>query len=292
MMIKVNSSVGQGGKNLFKDVKTVQALVNVYLRSINEPVLPVTGKCTDALVAAITGFQETSMKLTNTDGRVDPGGKCLAHLKQLLSSVFKPQAITPPSVGVVTWQAEGSEGGRYHSRKLHVPSPSSGLTIGRGYDMYRKNQAKIKGDMVVAGLSNAQADTLAKAAGLCGEVATQFIIDNDLLDFQVSPQQQKALFKITYENEAHEVQRICEKADVVKLYGKTSWAELHAAIKDVTIDLKFRGDYTGTSRKLIQKSISDNDLEEFKKQLKNQSHWSDVPPDRFSRRVAYLNKAK
>ena len=36
MMIKVNSSVEQGGKNLFKDVKTVQALVNVYLRSINE----------------------------------------------------------------------------------------------------------------------------------------------------------------------------------------------------------------------------------------------------------------
>lgn len=291
-MIQVNSSVGKGGKNLPKDVKSVQALINVYLRSINTPTLAVTGQSTEALVAAITGFQTNSMKLTNPDGRVDPGGKCLAHLRQVLSSVFKPQAITAPTAGTVTWDAEGSEGGRYHSRKLHVPSPASGLTIGRGYDMYRKNQAKIKGDMVVAGLTNAKADTLAKAAGLCGEVATQFIVDNDLLDFQVSPQQQKALFKITYTDEAQEVKRICEKADVVKLYGKTNWATLHVAIKDVTVDLKFRGDYTGTSRKLIQKSISDNDLEEFKKQLKNQSHWSDVPPDRFSRRVAYLNKAK
>lgn len=291
-MVEINSSVGKGGKNLPKDVKSAQALINVYLRSASKPTLPVDGVCTAALVTAIVAFQTDSMRLTNTDGRIEPGGKCLIHLRQLLNSVFKAQAITPPTAGSVTWEAEGSEGGRYHSRKLHVPSPSSGLTIGRGYDMYRKNQAKIKGDMIAAGLTSARADTLAKAAGLSGQVAEQFIIDCDLLDFQVSPLQQKALFEITYKSEAEEVKRICEKADVVKLYGRTNWPALHAAIKDITIDLKFRGDYTGTSRKLIQKSISNNDLEEFRKQLKQQSNWRDVPADRFSRRVAYLDKAK
>lgn len=252
-MISINSSVGKGGKNLPKDVKSVQALVNVYLRSAGGSPIPVGGICTDFLISAITDFQLNQMKLKNTDGRVEPGGKTLLHLKQVLDKTFKAQAISAPNFGLVTWDSEGTEGGRYHSRKLHVPSPSSGLTIGRGYDMYRKSQATIKGDMVAAGLAVAQADTLAKAAGLCGAIAEQFIVDNDMLDFQVSPAQQQALFRISYEVEAGEVKRICEKADLVKLYGETEWSSLHTAIKDVTIDLKFRGDYTSEKRQIIQK---------------------------------------
>ena len=41
-----------------------------------------------------------------------------------------------PKEGKVTFNSEGTEGGFFHSRKLHVPTASSGLTLGRGYDMY------------------------------------------------------------------------------------------------------------------------------------------------------------
>mgnify|MGYP006875700117 CR=1 FL=1 len=34
--------------------------------------------------------------------------------------------------GLLTFESEGHEGGPYHSRTLHVPSHTSGLTIGRG----------------------------------------------------------------------------------------------------------------------------------------------------------------
>ncbi|MEX0729512.1 MAG: hypothetical protein WED00_03675 [Aquisalimonadaceae bacterium] len=39
-----------------------------------------------------------------------------------------------PQKGLLTFEAEGTEGGRFHSRHLHVPSGMSGLTLGRGYD--------------------------------------------------------------------------------------------------------------------------------------------------------------
>jgi hypothetical protein len=40
-----------------------------------------------------------------------------------------------PSTGLLTWGAEGTEGGRFHSRVLQFPPGASGLTLGRGYDM-------------------------------------------------------------------------------------------------------------------------------------------------------------
>ena len=47
--------------------------------------------------------------------------------------------------GLLTYKAMGMEGGDFHSRKLHVPSDRSGLTIGRGYDMKEKSSYKIEG---------------------------------------------------------------------------------------------------------------------------------------------------
>jgi len=48
---------------------------------------------------------------------------------------FVSSTSTVPAKGKVTWNSEGREGGKYHSRKLLVPNNSSGLTLGRGYDM-------------------------------------------------------------------------------------------------------------------------------------------------------------
>jgi hypothetical protein len=72
-------------------------------------------------------------------------------------------------------------------------------------------------------------------------------------------------------------------------YGKTDWNALNSAIKNIVIDLKFRGDYTGVARKNIQKCIAENDLVVFKGQLKDKTKWSNVPQDRFDRRNKYLS---
>src|SRR5262245_14023661 len=80
-----------------------------------------------------------------------------------------------PDRGGVTFDSEGNEGGKYHSRKLHVPGSTSGLTIGRGYDMGAKTAAQITTDLTAAGVELAMAKTLSGAATLRGENAKKFI---------------------------------------------------------------------------------------------------------------------
>jgi Putative peptidoglycan binding domain len=70
---EIKDSVGQGGKNQPDDVKAVQALLNKQGEK-----LPVDGKSSPQLIAAITKFQKA--KLHFGDGRIDPGGKTWAAL--------------------------------------------------------------------------------------------------------------------------------------------------------------------------------------------------------------------
>lgn len=289
-MIKLSNSVGLNGKNLEKDVKRIQALINVYRRANGNDALVISGKNSTELESAISSFQKDHMKLKATTSKVEATSGTLTALKKHQLSIFKPLAIVTPTYGEVTWNSEGAEGGKFHSRRLTVPTNTSGLTIGRGYDMKEKTQSKIITDMTAAGIPTKSIDIIKKSAGLSGTSAEWFIVENDLLDFQVTADQQKSLFKISYDDESGQVKRICEKGDVTETYGETDWGKLNTAIKDITIDLKFRGDYTGTARKLIQKSIADNDLSEFKKKLKDKTNWANVPQDRFDRRVAYLDK--
>jgi len=286
--VTIHGSVGEKGKNLEKDVKTITALINVYRRSLSQTAIPISTKSSTDLETAIGEFQTNHLKAKDPDKRVDAGGKTFLTLKQFYRGVFKPTAITAPTYGEVTWESEGAEGGVYHSRCFTVPSTSSGLTVGRGYDMKEKTQKKISEDMTAIGLTQTQADTIKKAAGLSGTTAGFFVVENDLLDFQLTPDQQLALFKISYDGLVKDVKRISADAANVSEYGSVDWEKLNSIIKDITVDLRFRGDYTKTSRKNIQKSIADNDLKEFKKQLKDSTKWSGVPQDRFDRRVKFL----
>ena len=202
-----------------------------------------------------------------------------------------PRCPVEPDRGMVTWESEGTEGGMFHSRKLHVPTQASGLTIGRGYDMKQKNPGQIVTDLSRAGIGLADAQKLSQASGLFGNTAKSFISDNQLTDFQISQCTQKYLFDISYAAEEKEVRRICEKPTVVAAYGKTDWDKLHPAIKDVLIDLKFRGDYTGGSRQKIQKFVAENNLIKFAEAISNSQNWPNVPADRFKRRKKFINDA-
>jgi hypothetical protein len=208
----------------------------------------------------------------------------------LLSSAMRAAAPTDFQVprGQLTFDAEGTEGGRFHSRKPHVPTDSSGLTIGRGYDMKQRSSKKIIQDLEAAGLPEASAKLYAGAAGLSGKKAREYVKAHRLPE--ITPAQQKSLFAISYAEAEADVKRISNRADVVKKYGKIDWQKLDPVIRDILVDLRFRGDYTPRSRMLLQKFAVANDRKAIAGVLAEKKNWPGVPPDRFKRRRDYAAK--
>jgi hypothetical protein len=207
----------------------------------------------------------------------------------------KARAAGPFAVpyGQLTFDAEGSETrGRFFSRVAHVPGAFSGMTIGRGYDMGSRSESEIIADLTAAGVDEDTAKRFAAARGLKGTRASNFVKQKKLKEIEITPEQQKALFLITYKELEGDVIRISTKADVVHKYGRTDWDILNPLIKDVLVDLRYRGDYTGTTREVVQPSAVKNLLAEFTIALTRRSYWEGrgVPRDRYQRRRAYLQK--
>ena len=194
-----------------------------------------------------------------------------------------------PDRGRLTFDSEGTEGGRYHSRVLHVPGLSSGLTIGRGYDMGCKSQRQVLSDLVTAGVDATMAKRLSGASMLRGESAKKFIKDGGLESFEITEFVQKRLFELTYAIEEQSARGVCERAS--SKYGYCNWDKLHPAIRELIVDLKYRGDYTPGSRETLQPLIVANDLKGLAEAMANRGNWPTVPADRFERRKAFMETA-
>ena len=194
--------------------------------------------------------------------------------------------------GQLTFDAEGMEQrGRYFSRNPHVPTDSSGVTLGRGYDMRDKTPAGINADLTACGLDPAAASQFAKAAGLSGAAGKSFIVQQNLSNFEITPGQQKLLFALTYQQMVGDVLRICQKPDLVARYGATDWAALPAKVRDLVVDLRYRGDYTPSSRERIQPLLVANNATAIATLMADEAYWcgpEKVPQDRFRRRRDYL----
>jgi len=194
--------------------------------------------------------------------------------------------------GQLTFDAEGLETpGKYFSRKPHVPGPSSGVTIGRGYDMRERSEDEIVSDLSASGVPMVKARKFSRCRGLRGASARTFLNNNQLTDLSVTPEQQWRLFNSTYKELEGDVIRICSKADVVAKYGTTDWDQLHFLLRDITVDLRYRGDYTGATRERVQPVLVDNDLDALTSLMADRDYWvgsRNVPSDRFKRRRDYL----
>jgi len=191
--------------------------------------------------------------------------------------------------GQLTFDAEGQEGGRWHSRKPHVPSDSSGLTIGRGYDMKFRSAELITKQLTDAGLSEKAAKLYAGAARLSGDAARDYMRKTDLPE--ITPAQQKALFLITYDEIAESARRICTSDAVTKEFGAVDWDKLRPAVRELVIDLRYRGDYTRKTREFVQPLVVKNDMRGLAALLADRDRWSNVPEDRFQRRAKFANDA-
>ncbi|WP_224369034.1 pesticin C-terminus-like muramidase [Hyalangium versicolor] len=197
--------------------------------------------------------------------------------------------------GQLTFDAEGQEvKGAYFSREAHWPGGASGVTIGRGYDMKNRSEADVVSDLVAAGVPRADAEVLSKGAGLSGKEASDFIDKPEVKAVEISSLAQKNLFSTVYDKYEADVKRISEKPDTVAKYGSVDFDKLDPAIKDVAVDLIYRGDYTPTTRKEVQQHLVNNDLQGLKDLLSDETKMTQdwgVPKDRFERRRDYLQAA-
>lgn len=290
MNINIKSSVGALGENRPADVRIARAEINVVMRALCRPTLLIDGRSDEELVEAIKFIQQRMMNLSAASGLIKPKDLVCKWLDRFLVSSFKPVAHEKPTEGLLTWEAEGQEGGPFHSRKLHVPGPTSGLTIGRGYDCKTKSTTKIVRELTQCGVDGSEALIISGAAGLRGPDAEAFIIENDLLDWEISSEGQLKLFKVSYEEHKGEVRRLSNKPDAVSAYGSKPLEELDWRIREMLIDISFRGDYSPNCRKIIQKAAMENDLAEFKKLIEDRSLWENVPNERFRLRVNFIRQ--
>lgn len=200
------------------------------------------------------------------------------------------------SRGQFTFDVEGREGPAYFSRVLQRPTgPASGVTIGRGYDLGHRERPTILTDLKRAGVPEWQAALLSGAALLKGSRAADFWQRHRNLP-PISAESQRTLFETTYRSYEAEAKRIATKADVTEKYGATDWDGLHPAIREIVVDLLYRGDYRPDTRLHIQRSIASNDLGGLLAALLDRDLWRageprGVPLDRFTKRIQFVKAA-
>ena len=192
-----------------------------------------------------------------------------------------------------TFQQEGQKAGRYFSGKAHKPpGRSSGVTIGRGYDLGQKTPRQIFSDMRAIGVTEDSARLLSQASKKQGLQAEQFIDTYKQRLPILSFEQEKQLFERIYTDYEQDTKRLVNKPDVQARYGVTNWDNLDPKIKTILIDLRFRGDYTPETRKKIQPFVVNNDVVGFHEALSDSSYWQrerGVPRERFVQREKFFD---
>jgi hypothetical protein len=193
------------------------------------------------------------------------------------------------SAGQLTFDAEGQEGGKHHSRRPHWPGGTSGVTIGRGYDMKLRTKDEVLADLKKAGVPMKTAEQIAGAAGLAVNDAKEFVEENRH-KIEITPRQQRLLFELAYGAAEADVKRIVAKDDVAKKYGAMDWVDLDQAVRDLLVDLRYVGHYTPETREKVQKPAVKNDVAALATLFEDQS-WTLNDPHRQKRRADHLRKA-
>lgn len=173
----------------------------------------------------------------------------------------------------------------------HVPSTNSGVTLGFGCDLAARSHDEIYNLLRRVGVSKEDAYTFKDASGLRGNDAKQFLEDEGLEDFHLDHYQIDMLFQFTYGEIEKSARRIYSKPGCEEKYGWIlSWHELKQKIRDIIIDLRYRGDWTPNTREFLAIPIRENDLRKLTSAMSDEDFWNRVPKDRFQRRIKYLGE--
>jgi hypothetical protein len=237
------------------------------------------------------------------------------------------------SEGQTTFDAEGSDNPKslYYSRRASVPTESSGLTIGRGYDMKERDRDEIVEDLTSAGLDPEAAAKYADAgtgyeeevrpvadevqalerslAGLKKALNRKGITSEQKVKLQAEitattealtkkraewklkrkqflakhptddiskVQQQKLFEKVSYPEQRAETARL------VKKYYEVDLDTVNPAIRELLVDLKYRGDLRPkqANQAALKKAVKANDVDGVLKAISNSKLYGSSKPDK------------
>lgn len=192
-----------------------------------------------------------------------------------------------PKEGLLTFRAEGNnlKSSTDYSKKLHWPGNASscgknnsGVTIGRGFDLGDKSKISVLMALKNVGIENDKAEAIASGARLKGCSAYNFVLKNRDRIEEITEQQQLNLFLDTYKKMKKDAERICKDKFTIEKYHpdpKTSpelaWDNIPQKIKEVLIDLRYRGDYSLVTRSYIQRLAYAGDVTGFGKVVADRS---------------------
>lgn len=149
-------------------------------------------------------------------------GKLAKGIGIIAGPVRRPDPNLTVDKGQSTYDFSGYDRDFSNTRKASIPGDWSGVRIGRAYDLARVTREQAEKDLRVAGLSDAQVQVYAGAAGLIGEKARAYLnslnysrfsgeaqkmglkgVDlskyvNDRIPQVISTAQQKKLFEAAY----------------------------------------------------------------------------------------------
>ena len=282
---KLQDEVGPGCRNLPDDVRLVRALLNVDRRHQGDKALAIHSAADHELFAALARLQNRH-GVAVASSRVAPHSRTWQWLLDGLAVSRQPLSLIPPKRARLSWDFEGQEGGQNHSRMLWMSSLQQGLRLGRGFDLAERGQVGAQQWLHRAGVDAAKARLLSSAARLRGAAARNFVLDHDLLDFEITPGVQLALFEQCVQGAEREICRICGSPSVSSVFGVVNWPSADHRIQEVLIDLQLRGDYTAPQLPRVQPALVANDRQALSQAL--QGAWPGVPVARQQRRLQLL----
>ncbi|KIP73093.1 hypothetical protein SN11_15160 [Vibrio harveyi] len=120
MLLTIEKPVGKNRANKSSDVKKIQALLNVFNRKKGLSIINITGVFDEKTSQSLLNFKKSFQHKQLLDESVIPNGNTFKVLKEFLAKTFTVKSVSPPKEGSLTWNSEGNEGGRFHSRKLRT----------------------------------------------------------------------------------------------------------------------------------------------------------------------------
>lgn len=207
---------------------------------------------------------------------------CMVGDEPEAAATVDPLLIKP---GELTTLGEGSDAA---TKYIHRPqTASSGVTLGKGYDIGSRTETQVVTELTAAGMSNDQATKVSKGAGLTGAAADTFIANNKTDIGEIPKDVQYSLLATMLEDYKAKAKAAATsttadsgntnaKAREVKdgvaegtyVMTEDQWNGLHPAMVELLTDLRYQGGYYAYDRVAqINKLLIENNgnhLEQFK----------------------------
>ena len=252
---RLKGTGGNCGTNNSDDVKAIQKMIigAGYAFSTGRT-LSVNGVCSSQTREAIIWYQRL-LRLSPT-GLIHPTDSFFIQaLENAYSQRRGPKHLSGSlrvSEGQMTFDAEGldyitavvpfrQQHYSSFSRILHWPSTfSSGVTLGRGYDMGNRTSGEIFSTLRQAGIEEYKAVICSKASYLKGRQAEEFVKVHGYLIGEITHSQQIKLFEMVYREKINYAKGVYSR-NSRRVVNPRAWYQVDEKIRDVFVDTLYQG---------------------------------------------------